>query len=225
MDFEQKHAEWIGRHLAQRTGERRGRLERGYRHAEPLFVRNVWWPVIGSLDDLHPEYEVMDWRGRSYFADLAYLPGGGPLKLLIEIKGFAAHVRDMDRKRFCDECNRELFLQSLGYRVASFAYDDVAERPELCAALLRMLLSRYRTEGSSAPLERHTPLTNEMMRLAYTLARPIRPKDVTDHLRINRRTAVDLLRKLCAQGKLRPVGKPESVRVMRYELAEGNWID
>ncbi|EOS53437.1 hypothetical protein [Paenibacillus barengoltzii] len=143
ISFEENYTAFLEHHLARRSGERRGRLERGHAHAESLFLRNVWWPLRGNFDDLHPEYEVTDWRGRSYFADFAWLPGNGELKLLFEIKGYAAHVRDMDRQKYCHELNRETFLHAMGYQVISFAYDDVEQRPELCINLLRMVLSRY----------------------------------------------------------------------------------
>lgn len=42
MSFEKAHTEFIQYHLEQRTGERRGRLERGHKEAEMLFCRNVW---------------------------------------------------------------------------------------------------------------------------------------------------------------------------------------
>lgn len=101
MNYEQSYEAFMERHLVSRTGERWGRLERGDRHAEGLFLQNVWWPLMGDFNDLHPEYEVLDWRGRSYFADFAFLPGA--VKLLFEIKGYASHVRDMDRQKYCNE--------------------------------------------------------------------------------------------------------------------------
>jgi very-short-patch-repair endonuclease len=141
LNFPQAHAEFIRHHLARRTGERRGRLERGHAHGETLFLENVWWPYWRHFEHLHPEYQVPDWRGRAYFADFAWLPGY--MKLLIEIKGFAKHVRDMDRQGHCNECNRETFLTAMGFTVISFAFDDVEQRPELCLTLLRMVLSRF----------------------------------------------------------------------------------
>jgi hypothetical protein len=91
MTFDEAHVEFIRYHLKYSTGERRGRLERGHRHGEVLLLRNVWWPLRGSFEDLHPEYEVLDWRGRAYFTDLAWLPGY--VKLLFEIKGYDARTR------------------------------------------------------------------------------------------------------------------------------------
>ncbi|MDF2716481.1 MAG: hypothetical protein K0R28_3406 [Paenibacillus sp.] len=174
---------------------------------------------------------MLDWRGRSYFADLAWLPGYA--KLLFEIKGYATHVRDMDRLKYCNELNRETFLHAMGYQVISFAYDDVEQRSDVCIALLRMVLSRY--VPSQAPVSRALLAEKEIVRLAIQLARPIRPKDVERHFEIDHRTAVLMLQKLCAKGWLQPSTirrakeSPEAHsdsfvrgkgdRIVRYELA------
>ena len=57
MSFEEACSIFTEKHLTDRTGERRGRLDRGHSHAEALFLRNVWWRVQGSFDDLHPEFD------------------------------------------------------------------------------------------------------------------------------------------------------------------------
>lgn len=150
VNFDQEHTAFIQQYLNRRNGERRGRLERGHKYAEALFLRNVWWPLRGNFTNLHPEYEVQDWRGRSYFADFAWLPGY--VKLLFEIKGYATHVRDMDRHKYSNEVNRETFLHGMGYHVISFAYDDVEQQPDLCISLLRMILSQYLPD--QAPVSR-----------------------------------------------------------------------
>lgn len=134
MGFDKAHAAFIQYHMERRKGERQGRLERGHREAEKLFCRNIWWPLQGQFNDLHPEFEVLDWRGLSYYCDFVWLTSA--VKLIVEIKGFGPHVRDMDRQKYCNELNRETFLSAIGFQVISFAYDDVAHRPELCTALL-----------------------------------------------------------------------------------------
>ncbi|WP_379130238.1 DUF559 domain-containing protein [Paenibacillus sp. sgz500958] len=211
MNFEETHEAYMIQHLARRTGERHGRLERGHRHAEVLFLRNVWWPLRGNLEHLHPEYEVSDWRGRSYFADFAWLPGY--TKLLIEIKGYATHVQEMDRQKYCSELNRETFLHAMGYNVISFAYDDVQQRPDLCITLLRMVFSRYQPEPRIQLAEK------EVIRLTIQHAGAVRPKDVEQHFGINHKTAVQLLQKLCTKGCLLPSYRGNHKRIVRYELA------
>jgi hypothetical protein len=215
--YERAREGWLADHVGRRSGERRGRLERGHAHGESLFLQNIWWVLRGNFDDLHPEYEVPDWRGRSYYADYAWLPCGGAVRLLIEIKGYAAHVRDMDRQKYCNELNRETFLHAMGYVVISFAYDDVEQRPELCMQLLRMVLSRY--EPGRAPVSRGILAEKEIIRLAILKCGVIRPKDVQEHFEVNVRTATQMLKKLQDRGWLVPVQGAGGERTVRYELA------
>lgn len=215
--FEEAHEWFIRNHTVRRTGERKGRLERGHRHGEQLFLRNVWWPLRGNFDFLHPEYEVLDWRGRSYFADFAWLPGFG--KLIFEIKGYSAHVAEMDRQKYCNELNRETFLFAMGYNVISFAYDDVEQRPELCRTLLSMVISRFQT---TQPFGSRTLLAEkEIIRLAIQMAKPIRPIDVVRYFEIDPKTANLMLKRLCDQGWLLPCKGGGGQRIVRYELARG----
>jgi hypothetical protein len=160
---------------------------------------------------------MSDWRGRSYFADFAWLPGH--LKLLIEIKGYAAHVRDMDRQKYCNELNRETFLYGMGFQVVSFAYDDVEQRPEVCITLLKLVISRY--QAAAPPVSRAVLAERELIRLAIQLTGTVRPIDVARHCGVDHRTAVLMLHKLVKKGWLlaKPVGAGE--RVIAYELAKG----
>ncbi|CAH1211297.1 hypothetical protein PAECIP111892_03523 [Paenibacillus auburnensis] len=215
MNHKQLIDDFIQYHLDARTGERKGRLERGHRHAETLFLQNVWWPLRGDFCDLHPEYEVLDWRGRSYFADFAFLPG--TIRLLLEIKGYTAHVKDMDRQRYSNELNRETFLCAMGFQVISFAYDDVEQRPELCITLLRMVLSRYM--AAVVPVDKLLLGEREIMRFVMRQSGSVRPQDVSDYFSIDAKTARQLLYKLCEKGWLNPVKRGEGIRKVRYELA------
>lgn len=71
-------------------------------------------------------------------------------------------------------------MTAMGYEVISFAYDDIAHRPELCKTLLQMVMSRY--QAVSVP-EKMTDLAEkEAVRLAFTLARPCVPSMPSDSL-------------------------------------------
>jgi hypothetical protein len=203
MRFEEAHQAWIQSHLSRRSGERRGRLERGHRHGEKLFLKKVWWPMMGSLDNLHPEYEVLDWRSRLYYADFVWMPGH--VKLVIEVKGFGPHVRDMDRKQYCEELNRELFMQGVGYRVANIPHDEVVEHPEICIALLQLVLSRC--QASPSPVAMPSLFGKEIILLAYRLGRSLRPKDVENHLGVSHRTAVRCCSNYATRGGCGPYAK------------------
>ncbi|MFC5404002.1 DUF559 domain-containing protein [Cohnella soli] len=217
MNFEDAHESFIRHHLAQRSGERKGRLERGHREAEKLFCGNVWWRVAGRFDQLHPEFEVLDWRGHSYFCDFVWITPY--VKLVIEIKGFGSHVKEMDRQKYCNELNRETFLTAMGFQVISFAYDDVALRPELCINLLRMVMSRF--QATTDPIGMTTLAEKELVRLSCALGGMLRPLDVEKHLGLNHRTAVKTLRILCVKGLASPVAGAEGKHIVRYTLLPG----
>ncbi|MBD2844793.1 hypothetical protein IDH44_06285 [Paenibacillus sp. IB182496] len=210
--YEQAHSVWLEHHLTRRTGERRDRLARGHGHGEQLFLETIWWPIRRSLDDLHPEYEVLDWRGRPYYADFAWLPG--QWKVIWEIKGYGPHVREMDRRRYCEELNRETFLQALGFRVVSIAYDDLAHRPEAVQSLIRLFISRYLPEQPL--MNAQSLIQRETLLLAHRLGRAVRPRDVELQLAVNHRTAVRCLQQLCASGHMRPSRPKQGTRICSY---------
>jgi hypothetical protein len=117
---------------------------------------------------------------------------------------------------FIYECKRELFLEGLGFHVVSFAYDDVEQQSELLVALLRMMLSKY--EAMSITSEPLSFAENEVIRLALSMSLSLRPKDITDLLRMNYRRAFGLLQSLCDKGWFAPVLGVEGRRIVRYEL-------
>jgi len=56
----------------------------------------------------------------------------------------------------------------------------------------------------------------EVLRFAWRLGRPVRPKDVATHFCINFRTARRLLQSLSEKGLLKPVNQGERIRY--YEV-------
>lgn len=214
MNFEDAYLAFIQSHLSKRTGERRTRLEHGQRFAEKSFCKNVWWPIHGNFAHLHPEYEVSDWRGRPFFCDFVWSPD--IIKIAIEIKGFGPHVQEMDRVKYCRELNRETFLTAMGYQVISFSYDDVAERPQLCVSLLRMVLARFLPITHFPSL--HSAAEREIIRLACFLGRPLRPIDVRNQLGLSYRGAAKLMNELCAKGLFSTEMGKNKKNIVRYTL-------
>lgn len=71
MEFEEAYNEFISEHASRRKGERLRRLTEGHAHGEKMFLERVWWPAFGHFQQLHPEYEVYDFRDGSRFLDFA----------------------------------------------------------------------------------------------------------------------------------------------------------
>ncbi|CAH0122742.1 hypothetical protein PAE9249_05333 [Paenibacillus sp. CECT 9249] len=212
MDFEQAHKEFLERHVSLRQGERKGRLLRGHQYAEKLFLQNVWWPLFGNFDRLHPEYEIYDWNRKSQFLDFAFIAPFGRFGL--ECDGFQSHVKDMDRERFSYALNRDTFLTGMGWKMLHFSFDNVQSRPEICRTLLQLAVAPYliRNKAVSPPVL----IEKEVLRLAWGLGRWIRPKDVCDHLEVDFRTARKWLRSLVEKGWLQPIARGRDIRY--YEL-------
>jgi hypothetical protein len=214
MDFEQAHQQFLQHHLNRRTGERKGRLLRGHNYAEKLLLQNVWWPLFGSLDDLHPEYEIYDWNRKSKFLDFAFLPPFGRFGL--ECDGFQSHVKDMDREQFNYALNRDTFLTGMGWRMLHFSFDDIQHRPEVCRMLLQLAIGPYLLRNPSI---RPTIFAEkEVLRLAWNLGKPIRPKDVSDYFQVNFRTARKWLLSLVDKELLDPIDNGRDTRY--YQLKE-----
>ncbi|QSF44808.1 DeoR/GlpR family DNA-binding transcription regulator [Paenibacillus tianjinensis] len=215
MGFAEEHQKWLAYHKKIRTGERLDRLERGHSHGEKMFVERVWWPIFGHLDDLHPEYEVLDWRGRPYFVDLVWKPG--QVKFAVEIKGYGPHVQHTDRTRYRQELNRETYLQIAGYRVVSVPYDDLESTPELTISLFKSLLIPYLLKNADGVRSQYTRLERDILRMAARSNGLIRPVDLVKELGVNPRTIRKFMKQLCEKGKFRPVPAEGSNRICRYE--------
>lgn len=213
--FKEVHDRFIQHHLSKRTGERRAQLERRHKHGEPLFLKNVWWPLYGNLDHLHPEYEVLDWRGFPYFIDLAYIRPH--VRIGWEIKGYHAHVLKTDRTGYRNELNREAFLQGLGWRIISFSADDVVHQPETCRMIVKMVMAQYLPE--EPPFRKSSWYEAEILKLACNLGRPLRPIDVVRHFAINHRSALQWIQQLCNKKFLKPVRNGNGLRITQYEIA------
>ncbi|GGF86600.1 hypothetical protein GCM10010912_34870 [Paenibacillus albidus] len=84
--FEQQYGKWLKSNLENESNHRRRELlGKGLGHGTFEFLRTVWFPPIGNLDHLFPEWEVRDFNNGYRYLDLAYIPGG--VKGGIEIQG------------------------------------------------------------------------------------------------------------------------------------------
>jgi len=213
MGFSEEHSKWMEYHMSRRTGERKNRLERGHGHGERMFLEQVWWPMFGQMNDLHPEYEVADWRGRPYFIDFVWKPG--QVRFAIEVKGYGPHVQNMDRTRYRQELNRETFLQIAGFRLVAVPYDDLEATPELPISLLKSLLTPCLVKNAEG--EQFARFEREIMLMAIRCDGYIRPIDLVHELKINQRTVMKHVESLCEKGKLKPIRAGASSKVCRYE--------
>ncbi|WP_245995832.1 endonuclease domain-containing protein [Paenibacillus taihuensis] len=202
-------------HAADRFGERKGRLLRGHQFAEKLFLQNVWWPVFGSFEQLHPEFEVYDWNRKSMFLDFAFVTS--ICRFGIEVDGYQSHVKEMDREKFSYALNRDTFLTGLGWKMLHFSFDDIQSRPEICRTLLQLAISPYLLRSDS--IQSTTRIEKDILRLAWKLGRSLRPKDVRDEFGFDYRTIRKHLASLMEKQFLEPASRGRVIR--KFTLKQG----
>ncbi|SEK91856.1 hypothetical protein SAMN04488688_102634 [Paenibacillus sp. cl141a] len=213
MSFETEHAKWIHWHLSRRTGERKDALKRGHGYGNQLFAEKIWWPLTGHFHGLHPEYELLDWRGRSYFVDFMWILGA--LRFAIEIMGYGSHGKERTKYRM--DLNRGLFLQSQQCHVISISLDEMKENPSFIQAILRNMLAPYFTSGKPI-LQSFAKIERMLMRYAACHNRSVRPSEAAIELDLHKQTVIKYCRELVRKGKLRPVPAGNSGKVYQYEL-------
>lgn len=216
MSFQMERDKWIGEHLMRRRGERLDALRRGHGYGNRLFTALIWWPLVGHFHGLHPEYEVKDWRGRSYFVDFMWIVGS--LRIVMEIMDFGSH--GMDRTKYRMDLNRGLFLQAQDCTVLYIALDELKENPAFILSAFRTTLLPYLlAEGEAKrPAERlYSKTERDLMRAAIRHNRKIRPTEAARELELHTMTVLKYCRMLVDKGKFRAVARGVSQRVIYYE--------
>lgn len=204
---------WIASHRKMCSGERRRRLER-IGHAEQLFIKNVWWPLFGHFNNLHPEFEVKDYKDGWRFLDFVYLLAG--CKICIEIDGFGPHWRDINRNQFSDHLMRQNHLILDGWSVLRFSYDDISEKPRACQQIVQQLIGRYAQmlANFSTPL---TPIETLLLKVAMSESSPISPSTATNRSGLHRSTVTRHLRALSDKQVLLPA-KVGTKKICSYRV-------
>ncbi|ACT04377.1 hypothetical protein [Paenibacillus sp. JDR-2] len=203
--------QWLQTQLLSGGSERKRRISEE-RHAEDLFLKQVWWPAIGQLDHLHAEYEVDDYKDGQRFLDYAYLRE--PYKICIEIDGYGPHFRDADRRQFADNLMRQNHLILDGWMVIRFSYDDVKSKPRQCQQFLQQLFGKL---FSLAPDRNLSLQQKEILRYMSITQKPISPKEVKELLQVGNKAARMRLREL-VEKKLLVSASTGSSRVRFYSL-------
>lgn len=128
--FEEQYEQWLANQRKTRKGESLRKLNNGHAHSEKLFAEEIWWPVIGSFDHLHAEYEVTNFRDGTYYLDFALLRP--PHRINWEVDDFSSHAKNLDRRGFNYERDRQNQLVLDGWQIFRFPLDAIKERPRQC---------------------------------------------------------------------------------------------
>ncbi len=216
VGYEIEYEKWIQYHLSKRRGEHRDALARGQGFGNRLFAEAIWWNLMGHFNGLHPEYEVKDWRGRSYYADFVWIMGR--LRFVFEIMDFGSHGKERSKYRL--DLNRAMYLQSQECQVTCISLDELKENPSFVLSIVRGILGPYLAaadENDNHARRDYNRIERELMRLAIRQNRIVSPSKAAKELDLHKQTVIKHCRNLVVKGKFRAVPSGASGKIYRYE--------
>ncbi|MFU1796455.1 transcriptional regulator [Paenibacillus azoreducens] len=181
--FTKTYEEWLHRNIAdEKNPRRRELLEKGLTHSTMEFLRSCWYPAVGNLDYLYPEWEVRDMNTAVRYLDLAYMPGGA--KGCIEIQDYRSHARDIGVTRFKDLCKKHSMLALDDWTLLTVAYLSIVEEPEFCKKLVLAFVGKFVSTPLASGLDWAEA---ETLRFARRLLLSFSADELASHLRLSDR--------------------------------------
>lgn len=214
MEFEEAYEKFIAYHKKRASGLRLKQLSEDKGGARKLLCKNIWWPLFGNFDHLHPEYEVFDFKDGQRFLDFAYLPPF--LRLNLESDSKHYHRTGITQEQYSDELDRQNDNSVDGWFILRFTYLDIVQQPRRCQQKIQQLIGRWLQVGQSlgSLSFRERAVLKLGVECGGRLSNPI----VTKHLEISYKTSCKILQSLTDKGFIRPIMSGKQQRIHFYEL-------
>lgn len=207
--FDEHYDAWLESQRNCRTGEALRRLNEGHAHNEKLFLADVWYPAVGSFDDMHAEYEVRSYKNGCYYLDFALLRP--PHRVAWEIDDFSSHAKNVTRRSHEYNCDRQNQLVLDGWTVFRISLDAVRERPKQVQQFVLQAMGKL--YGFIVPDKPTLTLKQrEILRIAFRLQRPFAPAEICQALSIKHQHARALLHELASRQLLAPASGTARIR-------------
>lgn len=196
--FDQAYETWLHKQITEEKNVRRREiLAKGLSHGTVTFLRSIWYPAIGNLNDLFTEYEVRDLNNRYRYLDLAYMPGGA--KGCIEIQDYSSHARDVSAARFKDLCMKQALLTLEDWHLLPIAYLSIRDDPKVCTNLVLSFVGKFLSIDVASDL---SWAEAETLRFARRLMRPFTAAELSTHLALSDNRTRVILRQLISKKSL-----------------------
>lgn len=211
--FETKMNDWLKQQIAEETNPRRREiLQKGLGHGTTEFLRTIWYPAVGNLNHLYPEWEMRDYSNRYRYLDLAYRPNGA--KGCIEIHGYRSHARDIEAWRFKDLCMKQAYLTLDGWLFLPIAYLSILDEPEVCKQIVLSFIGKFVSTHVNHSLDW---IETETLRYARGIMRSFTSNEAASHLQRSDRQTRRILDKLVNMNLLLVIGGKQRYRT--YQVA------
>ncbi len=212
--FDDVFDDWLDKQITEERNKRRQELlEKGLGHGTKEFLKTIWYPAVGNLDHLYPEWELRDFSNKYRYLDLAYMPGNA--KACIEIHGYRSHARDIEAWRFKDLCMKQAYLTLDGWMFLPIAYLSIVDEPEVCKQLVLSFIGKFISIPASPSLGW---AENEVLRFARGILRPFNCEEAAMYLQLSDRQARRILNKLVSDQLLMAVNADKK-RYREFQLA------
>ncbi len=198
--FEREYVKFWEKQVSSAGGQRLEMLQRDLTGTKKL-LHKVILPVLGTLEGLILEYEMISLSGVKIYADVFH----PMLRVAFEEDHYVTHAEMISRDRFSFERARARSVATLGYIYFPYSRDELEKKPDFCQRNLYELIGRTgNAEGSGLYL---LPVyEREVIRCALLRNKPFRTADVCDWLVVKREASRKVLRELEAKGLIQAVG-------------------
>lgn len=212
-NFEGPYQEWIQDHYRRRSGERLRQLEDAVkRGVEVVFLRHIWWPLFHNFNNLHPQYEIKDFRDGYRYIDFAYIPS--TYRLAIEIDGLGPHWKNITQWQFADQWDRQNDLVLDGWGILRFTVKEIPERERHYQRVVQQFVGK--SEFQAREVEKTSAEERDVLRWIVRQGDPVRPKEVAEYLHAGPRYACKVLKHLAELGWLQAASGDK--RIASYKL-------
>ncbi|MFD0673702.1 hypothetical protein [Cohnella sp. GCM10027633] len=206
---------WFEKHKSEAKGERLRRLVKKLGYGEKLLLQQAWWPAVGNLDHLVPEFEFIGFDGKHYFMDYAYLQLPKPTAM--EADSYGSHARDIDREEFSRGLDRQNEIVLTNWNILRFSTDKLKENPTACQQTIkRMFVSWY--GGEDEMMAGLNIYQREIVRIALRSPVPFAQEDIRLALGKGETFTRAQLQELIVNEILEPAYDGERQRIHRYRL-------
>ena len=179
-----------------------------------ILLEEVLLPVLGTLEGLVLEYEMLSLSGVKIYGDVFH----PKLRIVFEEDSFVTHAEKITRDRFSFERARARSVAILGYTYFPYSRDELEKKPSFCQRNLYELIGRIgNVEG--AGLHQLPVYEREVLRFSLLCNKPFELADVCVWLQLTKETCRKVLRDLESKSLMNSIGGG-STRCHKFMITE-----
>jgi hypothetical protein len=166
-----------------------------------ILLKKVLFPVLGTLEGLELEYEMVSLSGAKIYTDVFHQK----MRIAFEEDSFVTHAEKITRDRFSFERARARSVAILGYTYFPYSRDELEKKSNFCQRNLYELIGRI-GNVAGAGLQKLPVYEREVLRYALLCNQPFGLAEVGEWLQFKREACSKILRKLEAKSLVRSIG-------------------